>query len=77
MPPRGRIIVNETMCKGCGLCVEVCPQKVIALSPSRINMKGYHPAEQAKEGCTGCGICAIMCPDVVITVYREEITRVP
>jgi 2-oxoglutarate ferredoxin oxidoreductase subunit delta len=77
MPPRGRIVVNEVMCKGCGLCVEVCPQKVIGLAPDRINLKGYHPAELIKDGCTGCAICAIMCPDVVIRVYREEITRVP
>jgi 2-oxoglutarate ferredoxin oxidoreductase subunit delta len=72
MPPRGRIVVNEVFCKGCSMCVENCPQKVIALSSVKINMKGYHPAELISDGCTGCGICAIVCPDAVITVYREE-----
>ncbi len=72
MPPRGRIVVNDVFCKGCSMCVENCPQNVIALSSTKINMKGYHPAELVSDGCTGCGICAIVCPDAVITVYREE-----
>ena len=71
MPPKGRIEVSDFYCKACSLCVEACPQKVIALSPDRINAKGYHPAELVLEGCTGCGICAIVCPEAAITVYRE------
>ena len=27
---RGAIVVNTDRCKGCGLCVESCPQDVIA-----------------------------------------------
>ena len=71
MPPKGRIVVDEVTCKGCELCIAACPQKVIGLSPTKINLKGYHPAELIKEGCTGCGICAIVCPEAAITVYRE------
>lgn len=73
MPPKGRIVVNESYCKGCGLCVEACPQKVMALSMSRLTPKGYHPAEMVAEGCTGCGVCAIMCPEAAIEVYREPV----
>ncbi|MCJ7623214.1 MAG: 4Fe-4S binding protein, partial [Anaerolineaceae bacterium] len=54
MPPKGRIVVDEIICKGCGLCVEFCPKKVLALAPVRINAKGYHPAELAGDGCTAC-----------------------
>jgi 2-oxoglutarate ferredoxin oxidoreductase subunit delta len=71
MPPKGRIEVNEYYCKGCELCVEACPQGVLQLTPERINMKGYHPAEMLSKGCTGCGICAIVCPEAAIMVYRE------
>lgn len=70
MPPKGRIVVDETICKGCGLCVEFCPKKVIALAPARINTKGYHPAELTGDGCTACTVCAVMCPEAAITVYR-------
>ncbi len=73
MPPKGRIEVNETYCKGCELCISACPQDVMALSSNRLNTKGYHPAELIKAGCTGCGICAIVCPEAAIVVYREVI----
>ncbi len=70
MPLKGRIEVNEYYCKACGLCIEHCPQGVIALSKDRFNAKGYHPAELIEAGCTGCGICTIVCPEAAITVYR-------
>jgi 2-oxoglutarate ferredoxin oxidoreductase subunit delta len=70
MPQKGRIVVNEAFCKACGLCIEICPPHMIALSQGRLNAKGYHPAELAAQGCTGCGICAIVCPEAAITVYR-------
>lgn len=75
MPPKGRIEVNENRCKGCELCVDACPQDVIALATERLNAKGYHPAELIDAGCTGCGICAIVCPEAAITVYREVSQR--
>jgi 2-oxoglutarate ferredoxin oxidoreductase subunit delta len=66
-----RIIVDGRYCKGCGLCVEVCPSKCIVLDPDTINDKGYHPAMLTDESlCTGCANCAVMCPDVAITVER-------
>ncbi len=71
MPPKGRIVVSDVYCKGCGLCVSVCPQHVIELAPERITAKGYHPAQLKAEGCTGCAVCAVICPDAAITVYRE------
>lgn len=63
--------VNAEYCKGCGLCVDACPQKILSLDKSTLNEKGYHPAavvDMAK--CTGCASCAKMCPDCAITVER-------
>lgn len=66
-----RIIVDGRYCKGCGLCVEVCPATCIVLDPDTITDKGYHPAMLTDESlCTGCASCAVMCPDVAITVER-------
>lgn len=66
-----RIIVDERYCKGCSLCVEVCPRDCIALDPDKITDKGYHPAMLTDESrCTGCTNCALMCPEVAITVER-------
>ena len=66
-----RIEVDHTFCKGCGLCVDVCPVHIIQLDPQVITAKGYHPAACTEvEKCTGCATCATMCPDVAITVWR-------
>jgi 2-oxoglutarate ferredoxin oxidoreductase subunit delta len=70
----GTIFIDHERCKGCNLCVQFCPQEVIALDGSRLNAKGYHPATLITDEdheCTGCAICAVVCPDVCITVYRE------
>lgn len=57
-------------CKGCGLCIQACPKKIVALS-EEINIKGYHPAHcTQQEQCIGCAFCARMCPDCVITVEK-------
>jgi 2-oxoglutarate ferredoxin oxidoreductase subunit delta len=71
MPQKGRVDVDEKFCKACELCVQACPQGVLALSAGRINNRGYHPAELIQAGCTGCGICAVICPEAAIAVYRE------
>jgi 2-oxoglutarate ferredoxin oxidoreductase subunit delta len=75
MPAKGRIEVNERFCKGCELCVNACPPKVLGLDMSRLTPKGYHPAMIVAEGCTGCAICAIACPEAAITVFRAIVPR--
>lgn len=66
-----RISVDDRFCKGCGLCVDVCPTHIIRLDRTTITAKGYHPAQCIDQSkCTGCTTCAIMCPDVAITVER-------
>lgn len=66
-----RIVINQEICKGCELCVNSCPKKIIALSVDKMNSRGYHPASLIDETkCTGCTACAMMCPDVAITVER-------
>ena len=63
--------IEESRCKGCGLCVAVCPKKVLEIS-GEVSPKGYFPAYQARpEDCVYCTTCCLMCPDVAIAV-REE-----
>ena len=60
--------IDIERCKGCGLCVAVCPKKVLEIS-KEVSAKGYFPAYQARpEDCITCAICCTMCPDVAITI---------
>jgi 2-oxoglutarate ferredoxin oxidoreductase subunit delta len=67
----GKIIINTERCKGCGLCVTVCPKDGIIIS-KQSNKSGYFPAQKNNSDCTGCALCAIICPDAAIEVYRED-----
>jgi len=69
----GKIIIDVERCKGCGLCVIVCPKNCIEIS-DKSNKKGYFPARASNSDCTGCAACAIICPDVVIEVFCESKT---
>ena len=72
---RGLIRTDSDECKGCGLCIEACPPKVIALS-DRLNHYGYRTATYGGSGCTGCGICFLVCPEPgAITVLRLNASR--
>ncbi|RKY22434.1 MAG: 4Fe-4S ferredoxin [Planctomycetota bacterium] len=69
----GKIIIDTERCKGCGLCVMVCPKSCITIS-EQSNKNGYFPAVSDNTGCTGCAMCAIICPDAVIEVSRDDNT---
>ena len=68
--PRGIVHIIEERCKGCGFCVEFCPQNLLTMS-ERANSKGYHPPEVIPDlNCVNCGLCALLCPDFAI--YIED-----
>lgn len=72
MKRRFKVEFNRDKCKGCELCVNACPKKILALD-SNVNTKGYHPAGITdQEACIGCTSCALMCPDCCITIYELE-----
>lgn len=65
------IIIDETRCKGCGLCTIACPKKLVSMSETP-NSLGYTVATfRRADNCTGCALCAEMCPDVAISVFKE------
>jgi 2-oxoglutarate ferredoxin oxidoreductase subunit delta len=69
MAAKGKITIDQGLCKSCELCITVCPEKAIRIAEV-FNHRGYHPAEFIVETCKGCSLCAVMCPEVAIEVYR-------
>jgi 2-oxoglutarate ferredoxin oxidoreductase subunit delta len=65
------IIIDVERCKGCSLCTDACPRKLIVIGTVP-NSQGYFTAvyEDTDKKCTGCALCAEMCPDVAIEVYK-------
>ena len=59
-------------CKGCALCVAVCPKHVLALDEAAVNALGHHPVHLTDpSACTSCVLCARICPDAVLSVYAR------
>ncbi|MBQ9565754.1 MAG: 4Fe-4S dicluster domain-containing protein [Synergistaceae bacterium] len=58
--------VNAAWCKGCSLCIGVCPKSVLGLT-DRLKAEAVKPEE-----CIGCRQCENICPDLAITVKEAE-----
>lgn len=54
-----RHIAPDIPCYGCGVCVAVCPQRIIRM---RLNDEGFYtPAIEREDLCTECGLCLSVC----------------
>ncbi|MCK4352239.1 4Fe-4S dicluster domain-containing protein [candidate division WOR-3 bacterium] len=67
---KAKIKIIETLCKGCGYCIDACPKKILEMA-SYSNQSGYHPARCIKpEDCIGCALCYQVCPEIAIEVEK-------
>ncbi len=60
----------EKNCKGCSLCVKVCPVNALSLN----NEEGSNKISINTERCIGCGVCASVCPQKDLTLEKREKT---
>jgi len=61
----------DALCKGCGLCIEKCPQKCLAFDGQRNGHFGTPAVKCDISKCITCGICEIHCPDQAIRVDKK------
>ncbi len=62
----------ESNCSGCGLCLVVCPVKVISLQAEHADGSGCKQAVIDEELCLGCGVCARSCRIVALTMQPRD-----
>jgi indolepyruvate ferredoxin oxidoreductase beta subunit len=60
-----RLEITASWCKGCDICVVVCPERCLALDAGGV-------VEITDPGaCSGCRVCEWLCPDFAIRVRRD------
>lgn len=65
------ITIKSSWCKGCRICVEICPKDVLEMSKEPAET-GYFIAEVIHpEKCIACYECELHCPDLAITVTAK------
>ncbi|MCR5834729.1 MAG: 4Fe-4S binding protein [Selenomonadaceae bacterium] len=61
---KAEISLKLERCKGCGICVNFCPKKVLEIDKlGKVTVTN-------PEACIGCGQCELRCPDYAIFVDK-------
>jgi len=69
--PKGELVIMPERCKGCGICIEFCPKKVLVFS-KEYNPKGYYfPLAANPQECSACNMCSLLCPDFAIYLNKS------
>lgn len=65
--------VDYDKCNGCMICLEICPEYVLALSKPRFDgdLQGVALLLD-EEKCMGCGLCAEKCPVDAIEMVKRN-----
>jgi len=70
-------VVDELICAGCGVCVDMCPVDALELTDEPVPVvtfgvatvvSGVKRVAKTGDGCIGCGSCASYCPSGAISL---------
>ncbi len=66
------VYINKEACKGCGICIAVCPKQILRFT-KELNRRGvYYPEIIDEHKCILCENCMIYCPDFAVVVKKDE-----
>ncbi len=54
-------VLHEDWCKGCGICVYVCPKNVLCIEEGKVKIL-------SPDDCIACKVCELSCPDFVLKI---------
>ena len=60
--PASVVTIEPSWCKGCEICVAVCPERCLVMDAHDIAVFAF------PERCTGCRLCSWLCPDLAIDI---------
>jgi heterodisulfide reductase subunit A len=75
--PAVSAVVDDQICVGCGVCVDVCPVEAIELTEELVPVvtfgvatvvSGLKKVAKVGDGCIGCGSCASYCPSSAMSL---------
>ncbi len=78
LPPyfRGKVVIDPTLCRGCGLCVRDCPAFALELERESGDLSSSKGREKFRlihyhDRCAYCGQCEVSCRFGAITLTNE------
>ena len=81
--PYPKVTEAQRNCILCGLCVQVCAERIgasaISLVGRGVERAVAAPFRMASEDCIGCGACAAVCPvgTIVLRTHPDEVEISP
>jgi ferredoxin len=60
--------LDETKCKGCGICVEKCPIEALYLTDGI--------SHHNEKKCIGCGVCTTQCPEGARSLKQTDLREI-
>ena len=64
--------LDQNICTGCGICVDVCPEDIL-----RLNQDGKKGYIAYPKDCVACLMCEFFCPVSCIEVSVDKARPVP
>jgi len=58
--------INRDWCKGCSICVELCPKNVLEIDDQE------KVSALRTQDCICCRLCELRCPDLAIEVETKK-----